>query len=119
VIPPTQPQRTPALQQRGADNEATLALIIRQRYGYASEYCEDRFGDIMIEWAESTRATQSFSTSGLDSDRATCLFLGVRQFITKPDSYPAFVNAMRRDPAQIEAVANRFDFSRPSRNASC
>ena len=35
------------------------------------------------------------STSRLDSDRARCLALGARQFITKPDNYPAFVNAIR------------------------
>jgi CheY-like chemotaxis protein len=36
-----------------------------------------------------------FSTSRLDSDRARCLALGARQFITKPDDYSAFVNAIK------------------------
>lgn len=36
-----------------------------------------------------------FSTSRLDSDRARCLVLGARQFITKPDNYHEFVNAVK------------------------
>lgn len=36
-----------------------------------------------------------FSSSHLDADRAKCLALGARQFITKPNSYREFVNAIR------------------------
>src|SRR6476661_9555680 len=36
-----------------------------------------------------------FSSSRLEADRARCLALGARQFITKPDNYAAFVNAIR------------------------
>ncbi len=36
-----------------------------------------------------------FSSSRLDADRAKCLALGAKQFITKPNSYREFVNAIR------------------------
>ncbi len=36
-----------------------------------------------------------FSSSQLDADRAKCLALGAKQFITKPSNYDEFVNAIR------------------------
>jgi len=36
-----------------------------------------------------------FSSSSLDADRAKCLALGAKQYITKPNSYDDFVNAVR------------------------
>jgi CheY-like chemotaxis protein len=36
-----------------------------------------------------------FSSSNLDADRAKCLALGARQFITKPNSYDEFVSAIK------------------------
>ena len=36
-----------------------------------------------------------FSSSALDSDKATCLALGARSFITKPTSLNDFLNVLR------------------------
>jgi CheY-like chemotaxis protein len=36
-----------------------------------------------------------FSSSSLDADKAKCLALGARQFITKPNNYDEFVDAIR------------------------
>ncbi len=36
-----------------------------------------------------------FSSSNMDADRAKCLALGARQFITKPNSYDEYVSAIK------------------------